>query len=92
MPYHEKRCDLCGKIGPAYTWGITICNECFLKMPNSIFDAWKEIYALRDALGTLYGYLLQADRDGESIIPQELGVKIEKLLEKQAAIKAAKDG
>ena len=82
MPYPEKRCELCGKIGPAYTWAITICNECHKTMPVDIGDAWKEIYALRDALGTLYGYLLQADRDGESIIPQELGVKIEKLLEK----------
>ena len=49
-------------------------------MPIDIGDAWKEIYALRDALGTLYGYLLQADRDGESNIPLEFGANIEKLL------------
>jgi len=31
-------------------------------------------------LRELYGYLLQADKDGESTIPQELGAEIEELL------------
>ena len=80
MSYPEKRCDLCRKIGPAYTWDITICEKCRKTMPVGIGDAWKEIYALRDTLGALYGYLLQVDRNGESSIPRELGARIEKLL------------
>ena len=35
---------------------------------------------LEAKLRELYGYLLQADKDGESNIPQELGNEIEELL------------
>lgn len=40
------------------------------------------IQELESKLSELYGYLLQADRDGESNIPQKLGKEIEKLISK----------
>jgi hypothetical protein len=45
-----------------------------------VVDLYSRIRELEAKLRELYGYLLQADKDGESNIPQELGNEIEELL------------
>ena len=51
--YHKKKCEFCGKIGPAYTWDVTICPECHKTVSSNIGDCWKEIFQLRAKLREL---------------------------------------
>jgi hypothetical protein len=45
-----KKCEFCGKTGPAYTWDVTICPECHKTVSSNIGDCWKEIFQLRAKL------------------------------------------
>ena len=45
-----------------------------------VVDLYSRIRELDAKLRELYGYLLQADKDGESNIPQEIGNEIEEIL------------
>jgi len=51
--YPEKKCEFCGKIGPAYTWDVTICPECFKTVSSNTGECWKEIFQLRAKLREL---------------------------------------
>ena len=50
MMYPIKKCEFCGKTGPAYTWDVTICPECHKTVSSNIGDCWKEIFQLRAKL------------------------------------------
>ena len=42
---------------------------------------------LYDSLGELYGYLCMSDRDGETIIPEEAGIRAKEALQRVEAWK-----
>lgn len=82
---------LCGADLPLYVNEGPICPSCLGRRSGqwnySVAEPWNalsvainRIRELEAKLRELYGYLLQADKDGESNIPQELGNEIEELL------------
>ena len=91
--YPIKKCEFCGKTGPAYTWDVTICPECHKTVSSNIGECWKEISQLRAKLREL---VKKIDKISNDYIPDNDTMAPLALDEMRGAIwdalEAAKEG